>query len=113
MTVQFSPWYLTTLQNIIYLAISVPTKNVKAVFPQRVLTFVTPQNRRRRLIVQRLDRVTDLVQRPEIVPEQLLGVVFLLERDETVPVLPERRLDTLGGLVTSEQLQAIARQLLS
>ena len=48
---------------------------------------------------------TVLVERPERVLEQTVRVVLLLERDEAIPVLPERGDHACGELVPSEELR--------
>ena len=59
---------------------------------------------RRRLIVLRFDGIAILVQRPEVVAEQMVGVVFLLQLRESIPVLPEGCLSAARAFVPAEEL---------
>ena len=58
----------------------------------------------RRLMSARVHHFTLRIERPESVPEEVVGVVHLLDLDETLPVLAESCTSALGGFVATEEL---------
>ena len=64
---------------------------------------------RLRLVVESANRVPVLVQGPECVAEDMVGVVLLLELDETVPVFAEAFRSTVEGFVTAQQLNRLVK----
>ena len=61
--------------------------------------------RRRRFVVQRvLDGLPVLIQRPEVIPEQILRVIPALQRSEAIPVLAITGHRALRRLMSTEEL---------
>ena len=66
---------------------------------------LTLLNSFRRLVLARVNLVPILIKWPECVPEQTSRIIFLLERNKTLPIFAKGGSHTCWGLVPSKELR--------